>query len=88
MNEEIKRLYRVPEEGTLAGVCAGLGQYFKIDPVAMRLLWVAVTFATAVIPAVLLYLVAWAIMPAEPRRTAVTTPATPAPASNTEQRAT
>ena len=88
MNDGIKRLYRVPDDGRLAGVCAGLGKYFKIDPVAMRLLWVAATFATAVVPAVLLYLVAWAIMPEEPRPVAYTAPAPPAPATNTEQQPT
>ena len=88
MNDEIKRLYRVPDEGRLAGVCAGLGRYFKIDPVAMRLLWVAATFATAVVPAVLLYLVAWAIMPEEPRQIPQTIPAPPAPTPTAEQQTT
>jgi len=89
MNDEIKRLYRVPDDGKLAGVCAGLGKYFKIDPVAMRLLWVAATFATAVVPAVLLYVVAWAIMPEEFRPVTYTAPAPPpAPARETEQQPT
>ena len=88
MNEEIRRLYRVSGEARLAGVCAGLGRYFKIDPVAMRLLWVAATFATGVVPGVLLYLVAWLIVPEEPRQIPQTAPAPPAPAPASEQQAT
>ncbi len=35
-----KRLYRNPEEGVLFGVCAGIGDYFNIDPVLIRIIWI------------------------------------------------
>ena len=75
MNDTVKRLFRVDADARLAGVCAGLGRYFAIDPVAVRLLWVAGTFATGLVPGIQLYLVAWLIMPVEPGRLSHAPPA-------------
>jgi phage shock protein PspC (stress-responsive transcriptional regulator) len=33
----MKRLYRPTEDRKIAGVCAGLGEYFELDPVFFRL---------------------------------------------------
>jgi phage shock protein PspC (stress-responsive transcriptional regulator) len=33
----MKRLYRSGDEAKIAGVCAGLGEYFELDPVFFRL---------------------------------------------------
>ena len=35
-----KRLYRNKKEGILFGVCHGLGDYFNIDPVFIRIAWI------------------------------------------------
>ncbi len=40
MNEHLvtpKRLYRARADRMIAGVCGGLGQYFNVDPVLVRL---------------------------------------------------
>lgn len=61
----IRRLYRDPEHGVLGGVCAGLGAYFHVDPLLLRILFVAFLIAygsTAVI-----YLIFWLVVP--PART-------------------
>jgi len=34
-----KRLYRNKKKGVLFGVCQGLGDYFNIDPVFIRIIW-------------------------------------------------
>jgi len=34
-----QRLYRNKKEGVLFGVCAGIGDYFDIDPVFVRIAW-------------------------------------------------
>lgn len=39
-----KKLYRSEKDRMIAGVCGGLVDYFDVDPVVVRLLWVAVTF--------------------------------------------
>lgn len=34
---QMRRLHRLGEEAKIAGVCAGLGEYFELDPVFFRL---------------------------------------------------
>lgn len=33
----MKKLHRAAEDRKIAGVCAGLGEYFELDPVFFRL---------------------------------------------------
>lgn len=61
---EVKKLYRVKEGRVLAGVCAGLGEYFDMDPVIIRILWVIAAFLTAFVGALLAYLIVALIIPA------------------------
>lgn len=66
MNEQpaptVRQLTRVPSEGMIAGVCAGIARYAGIDPTIVRVLAVVALFIG--FPAVFIgYLVAWAIMP-------------------------
>ena len=56
----MKRLYRSSKDRKLGGVCAGLGDYFNIDPVIVRLAFLLLIFAGGGIA----YLVAWIIVPA------------------------
>ena len=35
-----KRLYRNPKKGVAFGICEGLGEYFNIDPVFIRIVWI------------------------------------------------
>jgi phage shock protein PspC (stress-responsive transcriptional regulator) len=58
-----KRLYRVREGRVVAGVCAGLAAHFGIEPTLVRLAFALFTvFGGA---GVLLYLVAWIVIPEE-----------------------
>src|SRR5688572_27683467 len=59
----IRRLTRSRTNGTVAGVCAGLADYFGVDVVLVRLLWVILSIATALIGGVIVYVAAWIIMP-------------------------
>lgn len=34
-----KKLYRSTENRVFLGVCGGLGEYFDIDPVVIRVVW-------------------------------------------------
>ncbi len=59
-----KRLYKSNVDKKLDGVCAGIGEYFNVDPTVIRLLWVLATlFAGA---GVLAYIVAAIVMPRNP----------------------
>jgi phage shock protein PspC (stress-responsive transcriptional regulator) len=63
-------LRRDPERRLIAGVCAGLARYFGIDPLWVRIAFVAASAAGGF--GIVVYVLAWAFMPAEvgvtPRR--------------------
>src|SRR5262252_6507660 len=61
-----KRLMRSAVDRKLAGICGGLAEYFEVDPTLVRLLYVLVTFLTGIVPGLLVYIVAWFIMPVAP----------------------
>jgi phage shock protein C len=65
----MRRLYRSRIDRKLAGVCGGLGEYFGVDPVIMRLVWVALTLLSLGL-GILLYVVAIFVVPNDPRQTA------------------
>lgn len=35
-----KKLYRIPSDGMIGGVCAGLGEHLDLDPTIIRLIFV------------------------------------------------
>lgn len=63
-SSEPKRLWRSRKDRKIAGICGGLGQYFHVDPLWMRLLFVLFFIAGG--SALLVYLVMWLIVPLEP----------------------
>lgn len=56
-----KKIYRSGTDKMIAGVCGGLADYFDIDPVLIRLLWVLAFFAGGM--GLLFYIAAWIIIP-------------------------
>ena len=59
-----KRLYRSYTDKMLGGVCGGLGEYFDIDPVIIRVLFiVAVLFGGG---GILAYIILWIVIPQKP----------------------
>lgn len=61
--ENFKRLHRSQKDKILGGVCGGIGEYFGIDPVIIRLLWVILFLIGGW--GALAYLIAWIIIPIE-----------------------
>ena len=59
-----KRLVRSRSNRVIAGICGGLGEYFNIDPVVMRIIWLVLLlgFGTGLVA----YLVCWLIIPNAP----------------------
>ena len=55
------RLTRSSTDKVIGGVCGGLAQYFGIDAVLVRLIFVALVFAGGM--SILLYPILWLIMP-------------------------
>ncbi|OGR44653.1 MAG: PspC domain-containing protein [Elusimicrobia bacterium GWA2_61_42] len=62
----MKRLYRSNDNKVFAGVLGGLGEYFEVDPVLLRLGFVFLLLATAVVPGVIAYVAAVFIVPKRP----------------------
>jgi phage shock protein C len=57
-----KRLYRSRFSNIIGGVCGGLGEYFDIDPVIVRIVAVLLFFGSSG-AAVIAYVIAWIIVP-------------------------
>jgi phage shock protein PspC (stress-responsive transcriptional regulator) len=57
-----KKLYRDPDNRVLGGVCSGLGAYFDIDPVFIRLIFVLLFFF-GVGSSFLIYVILWIVVP-------------------------
>lgn len=60
-----KRLYRSESNRMLCGVCAGIAEYFNIDPTLIRLAWAL--FCVLGGSGVLAYILAAIIIPPESR---------------------
>ena len=39
----MKKLYKIRSEAVVGGVCAGIAEYFNIDPTLVRLAWIIFT---------------------------------------------
>lgn len=61
MKNATKKLYRSSDDYIIAGVCAGLGDYFSIDPIIFRIIFIVLTIGSGI--GVLLYLVLMIILP-------------------------
>lgn len=57
------RLYRIEQDKKISGVCSGLAHYLRVDPVFVRLCFIALAPASGL--GVILYLVLWFVMPLE-----------------------
>lgn len=59
----VARLRRSRDDKVVAGVCGGLGAYFGVDPLWFRLAFVVLAVGGG--SGVLIYLLAWLIVPAQ-----------------------
>ena len=55
-----KKLYRDPQHGVIAGVCAGVAAFFGWDCLRIRAAWIALTLLGIGLPT---YLIAMTVMP-------------------------
>ncbi len=67
---EDKHLHRSRDDRVIAGVCGGLGKYFGVDTVLVRIAAVLLIFAGGV--GILLYVIGWIAMDEEPETLAAT----------------
>jgi phage shock protein C len=64
----MKKLTRSNDK-MIAGVLAGIAEYFDIDPTIIRLIFVFLAVFTACFPALLTYILFWIIMPEKSHKT-------------------
>jgi len=62
-----KRLYKSKENKVIAGVMGGLGEYFDIDPVLFRVVYMAFSVFTGIVPGIIAYILMAIVMPARPK---------------------
>lgn len=68
-----RRLRRIPGEGRIAGVCAGIAAYMNTDVTFVRLAWVLLSIVPGgIVGGLVAYIAAWILLPvsapAEPAR--------------------
>jgi len=63
----MRKLYLSKEDSKIFGVCGGIGQTYDIDPTLVRLVVVFLCLSTGILPLVLTYIIAWVIVPKEPK---------------------
>lgn len=63
---ETKRLYRSSSDKMIAGVCAGIAEYFGWDPTLVRVGYVLLSMGSVFFPGIIAYLVMMVIIPERP----------------------
>jgi phage shock protein PspC (stress-responsive transcriptional regulator) len=72
----VKRLMRSSRDKKIGGVCAGLADYFDLDPTIVRVVWLlAILFGGT---GLLVYIILWIVLPLAPAGAPVGVPTTTA----------
>lgn len=58
-----KKLQRSEKNKVIAGILGGIGEYLGVDPVLIRVLFLALTVFTGFVPGILFYLLAYFVIP-------------------------
>jgi phage shock protein C len=68
----VKRLMRSSRDKKIGGVCAGLADYFDLDPTLVRIVWLLAVFFAGT--GFLVYIILWIALPLAPAAPALTVP--------------
>ncbi len=60
-----KKLYKSSNK-KISGVCAGIAEFFEIDPTIVRVIYALVAFFTAALPCIVVYVILAFVMPESP----------------------
>ena len=60
-----KKLFRSRDNKVFAGVMGGFGEYFNVDPVLFRVVYLGFSIFTGIFPGILAYILMILIMPLE-----------------------
>jgi len=68
MSETTRRtLYRIPQSGKIAGVCAGIADYFNFEPWLVRVVTASIFLLGGTGMVFIIYLVLWMILDVKPQ---------------------
>jgi len=59
----MRKLYKSQDNKVLSGVIGGLGEYFNVDPVLLRVLWLLIVIFTGFFPGLIAYIFAALVVP-------------------------
>lgn len=59
-----KQLFRSKDNCKIAGICGGLGEFFDIDPIFLRAIFLVSAFFGGL--GLIIYIVLWILMPEAP----------------------
>jgi phage shock protein PspC (stress-responsive transcriptional regulator) len=62
----MKHLYLSEKNKKIGGVFGGIGEYFRVDPTLLRIVWILITIFSGVGPGIVVYVLAWIVIPALP----------------------
>jgi phage shock protein C len=68
----VRRIYRSRDDRVIGGVAGGIASYLGVDPVLIRISFVALAFAVVGIP---MYIIGWVIIPEAPADGEASSPA-------------
>jgi phage shock protein C len=58
-----KKLYRSKDNAVFAGIIGGVGEYFEIDPVLLRVAYLLIVVFTGFVPGIIAYILAGLVVP-------------------------
>lgn len=61
----MKKLVRSRKDKMIAGVCAGIADYFNLDHTLVRIVYVLVSIFSVAFPGILVYIILWVVIPEE-----------------------
>ncbi len=64
----MKKLYRSEDNKVIFGILGGVGEYYDVDPVMIRLGYVILMFITGIFPLAIAYFIAALIVPKKPTK--------------------
>lgn len=65
MSAPVRQLRRSRDKAMIAGVCAGMADFFGLDPTLVRLLYLVGSIVSVAFPGLLVYIVLWIVIPKE-----------------------
>ena len=83
MPSNYERLYRSRSERIITGLCGGIGVYFKVDPIIIRAIFLALAFVGG--GGVILYIILAIVVPLEPESSLDTAALTPEPQAEADE---